>query len=279
MLEINVFDREFSHTLDIVGYITSTYYTKPKDLVWVNKKMEYDGITIFTDSYLLDPIVYEVKSKTKIFLLLEPPALNPSGYVDIINNEHKFDYILTYDENLLNKGGKYIKYIVGQTRVGEPKIYEKTKMVSMIASNKRISEGHRYRHEIHDRLSEKHKIDMWGSGYKPFKVKVEPLSEYRYSISVMNSKLNNFFTEVLVDNFMCGTVPIFWGCPNISEYFDMDGIITFNTIKELDEILNNISTEDYNKRLPSIEDNLKLAMRYSSTDDYISNVIKKEIEI
>jgi hypothetical protein len=275
MLEINVFDREFIHTLDIVGYITSTYYTKPKGLVWINKKMDYDGITIFTDSYLSDPIVDVVKSKIKIFLLLEPPALNPSGYDNITNNEHKFDYILTYDEELLNKGGKYVKYIVGQTRVDEPKIYEKTKMVSMIASNKRITEGHRYRHEIHNKLSQKHVFDMWGSGYKSFTDKIEPLSNYRYSISVMNSKLNNFFTEVLVDNFMCGTVPIFWGCPNISDYFDMDGVITFNTIEELDVILNNLSVDDYDKRLPAIKNNLKLAMKYSSTDDYIANVIKE----
>ena len=116
---------------------------------------------------------------------------------------------------------------------------------------------------------------MWGSGYRPFTDKIEPLSDYRYSISVMNSKLNNFFTEVLIDNFMCGTVPIFWGCPNISDYFDMDGIITFNTIEELDIILSNLSVDDYNKRLPAIKNNLKLAMKYSSTDDYIANIIKE----
>ena len=275
MLQINIFDREFSHTLNIVGYITSTYYTKPKDLVWVNKKMDYDGITIFTDSYLLDPIVDQVRAKIKIFLLLEPPAVKPNTYANIINNEHKFDYILTYNEELLKRGGKYIKYIVGQTRIDNPKIHEKTKLVSMIASNKRMTEGHRYRHEIYDRLINKHPIDMWGSGYKPFKDKVEPLSEYYYSISVMNSNLNNFFTEVLIDNFMCGTVPIFWGCPNISEYFDMGGIITFDTIEELDVILNNLSIEDYNKRLPAIKNNLELAKKYSSTDDYIANIIKE----
>jgi hypothetical protein len=275
MLEVNLFDREFTHTLDIVGYITSTYYTKPKNLVWVNKQMVYNGITVFTDSYILDPIVDKVQSKIKIFLLLEPPAINPSGYINVINNEHKFDYILTYDEGLLSRGSKYIKYIVGQTRVDDPKIFEKNKMVSMIASSKQISEGHRYRHIIYNKLNTKHQIDMWGSAYRPFTHKVEPLSDYRYSISVMNSKLNNFFTEVLVDNFMCGTVPIFWGCPNISEYFDMGGIITFDTVEELDEILNNISIEDYTKRMASIENNLKLAMKYSSTDDYIFDVIKE----
>jgi hypothetical protein len=274
MLEVNLFDREFIHTLDIVGYITSTYYTKPKNIKWVNKEMVYDGITVFTDSYVSDPIVDQVKSKIKIFWLLEPPALNPNGYYNIIHNEHKFDYILTYDENLLNRGGKYLKYIVGQTRVETPKVYDKSKMVSMIASHKRMSEGHRYRHEIYDSLKHKHSIDMWGSGYRPFNNKLEPLSDYYYSISVMNSKHNNFFTEVLVDNFMCGTVPIFWGCPNVGEYFDINGMITFNTIDELDNILSNLSIEDYNSRMDSIVNNLKLADKYACTDDYIYGVIK-----
>ena len=168
MLEVNLFDREFIHTLNAVGYITITYYTKPKNLVWINKQMEYDGITVFTDGYLLDPIVEKVKSKIKIFLLLEPPSINTTGYIDILNNEHKFDYILTYDEGLLSKGGKYIKYIVGQTRINEPKLYQKNKIVSMIASNKQITEGHRYRHTIYDRLNDRYNIDMWGSGYKYF---------------------------------------------------------------------------------------------------------------
>ena len=110
--------------------------------------------------------------------------ISATPYSTIIQNEHKFDYILTYDKNLLERSDKYIKYVVGQSRISEPKIYEKSKMVSMIASNKKITEGHRYRHTIANSLSSKHNIDMWGSGYRRFDNKLEPLKDYYFSIQL-----------------------------------------------------------------------------------------------
>lgn len=279
MIEINLFDREFSHTEKIVGYLTSTYYTKPKKIKWIKSEMSHDGITIFTDSYVLDPIVDQVNSKIKIFWLMEPPAINNSTYENIVKIEDKFDYILTYDENLLKRSDKYIKYIVGQTRIDIPNIYPKSKFISMIASNKRMSVGHRYRHEIASFLHNKYDVHMWGSGYKGFNDKMQPLADYYFTISVMNCKMNNYFTEVLVDNFMCGTVPIFWGCPNIDEYFDINGIITFDTIEELDYILKNLTIDDYHNRMESIKNNLITAEKYNLTDDYIADILKQKFKL
>jgi hypothetical protein len=145
----------------------------------------------------------------------------------------------------------------------------------IMQSNKQITEGHRFRHEISNRLSKKYNIDMWGSGYKSFDSKLPPLSDYYFTVSVMNSKIDNFFTEVIVDNFMLGTIPIFWGCPNINEYFDERGIITFDTIDELDEILSRLTINDYFSRIEYIKNNFEIAKKYVSTDDIISDVLQK----
>lgn len=274
MLEVNLFDSEFIHTENLLGFITCSDILKPKKIKWINGKYDFNGITVFTDRYI-DFNFDLVKSDLKIFWLLEPRAVRPYGYSKIIEIENKFDYILTYDSELLKRSEKYIKYVVGQSRVYEPKIYDKTKMVSMIASNKQITEGHIFRHEISNRLSKKYNIDMWGSGYKSFDSKLPPLSDYYFTISVMNSKIDNFFTEVIVDNFMLGTVPIFWGCPNINEYFDERGIITFDTIDELDEILSKLTIDDYFNRIEYIKNNFEIAKKYVSTDDIISDVLQK----
>lgn len=274
MLEVNLFDSEFIHTENLLGFITCSDILEPKKIKWINGKYDFNGITVFTDRYI-DFNFDLVKSDLKIFWLIEPRAVRPYGYSKIIEIESKFDYILTYDSELLKRSKKYIKYVVGQSRVYEPKIYDKTKMVSMIASNKQITEGHRFRHEISNRLSKKYNIDMWGSGYKPFDSKLSPLSDYYFTVSVMNSKIDNFFTEVIVDNFMLGTVPIFWGCPNINEYFDERGIITFDTIDELDEILSKLTIDDYFNRIEYIKNNFEIAKKYVSTDDIISDVLQK----
>lgn len=276
-LKVNLFDREFIHTEKLLGYITCSDTLKPEKIEWVNGQMDFDGITVFTERYMRDSIVDRVKSRKKVLWLIEPRAVRDRSYLDVINYENKFDHILTYDTDLLKRSDKYVKYVVGQSRITkeEKSIYDKTKMVSMIASNKTLTVGHRFRHEISDKLSSKYGIDMWGSGYKGFNHKMDPLKDYRFSISVMNSKVDNFFTEILVDNFLLGTIPIFWGCPNIDEYFDINGVLIFDDVNELEDILKNLSEDLYIEKMESIKNNFELAQKYVSTDDYIADILKK----
>lgn len=279
MLEVNIFDSSFIHTENLVGYITCSDLLKPTKIKWLNGLSDYSGVTVFTDNYIGNPIVKQINTKIKVAWLLEPRAIDSRTYSVIVDVEDDFDYILTYDEELLKRSSKYLKYVVGQSRVSDSDcgIHQKTKLVSMIASHKRMSEGHRYRHEIINKLYNKHKFDLWGSGYNSFQSKNDPLKDYYFSISVMNSKVKDFFTEVLVDNLRLGTIPIFWGCPNIGDYFDINGIITFDTIEELDCILSNLTIDDYYKRLESIKTNLDFSQKYVSTDDIVADVIINNI--
>ena len=289
MLHVNLFDNSFASTFDSLGYVTSTMDYKPKNIVWLDKLMKYDGITVFTDWYIDSDIFDKVESRLKIFWLFEPRALAESGgiykntYKKILEIEDKFDYILTYDEELLKRSPKYLKYIVGQSRIPDEvaKIYPKTKGVSMIASWKRDTEGHKLRHQIIKELQPKYNFDVWGSGYRPFEDKLEPLKDYKYSICVMNSSADNFFTEVLLDCFRVGTIPIFWGCPNINEYFSSNGMIHFETIKELDNILSKVKIMKERYLHYDLDDvdyflqkNFDLVKKYTHTDDYIATILE-----
>ena len=49
-----------------------------------------------------------------------------------------------------------------------------------------------------------------------------------FSIAIENSRNGCYFTEKILDCFTTRTVPIYWGCPDIGDYFDMNVIITFN---------------------------------------------------
>lgn len=276
MIKVNLFDTNFAHTKDIVGVYTSTYLYPPKKIEWVERQYNYDGITVFTDSMIIDPIVDKVQSKIKVAWLMEPPAIHPWTYSSIIHMEDKFDYILTFEENLLRRGKKYIKYLVGQSRVPDDiaNFYEKSKKISMISSGKNISDGHRYRGEIVQALHPKYNFDLWGYAFnRPFNEKTEPLIDYQFNIAITNSRINNYFTEILLDCFRLGTIPIFWGCPNIGEYFNLDGMETFNTIEELDYVLANL--KPYNEYLKGAKDNFFRCKEYIHTDDYIANILEK----
>jgi hypothetical protein len=48
---------------------------------------------------------------------------------------------------------------------------------------------------------------------------------YQYSLVIENSSQTHYFTEKLIDCLITKTIPIYYGCPNIADYFDTTGWI------------------------------------------------------
>lgn len=256
---------------------------------------EFDGVTVFTDKDLLSPWVDKVKSKYKVAWIVECRGVHSFAYDHIKFAEHKFDHIFTFDKELLESSPKYVRNLIATSRVSnkDAGIHEKSKMLSLIASKQTMTRGHRLRHKIANVVKDKYDVDLWGGAYKPFgkgntgltagairEGKTEPLKDYRFSITVMNSKEDNYFTETLVDVFRHGTIPIFWGCPNVGEFFNEKGILQFETGQQLIEILDNLSEDLYNSKLKYVKENFELAKKYVSMDDtFATNLIKTIPEI
>ena len=75
---------------------------------------------------------------------------------------------------------------------------------------------------------------------------------------------------------MSYTIPIYWGCPNISEYFNTDGIIFFETKEQLNQILDNLTEKDYYDRIDAIVENYKIANeKYAFYSDRVNEVLDK----
>ena len=90
-----------------------------------------------------------------------------------------------------------------------------------------------------------------------------------------NIKENNWFTEKIIDSFLTKTIPIYWGCPNFNNYFDPNGYITFDTIEQLAEIVNNLTPEYYYDRLDIIEKNYKSALYYGDFFFRINEILEQ----
>ena len=59
--------------------------------------------------------------------------------------------------------------------------------------------------------------------------KFKAFRDYDYSIVIENSSIKNYFTEKLFDCFLERTVPLYWGCPNILDYFPEESLIVLTT--------------------------------------------------
>ena len=156
----------------------------------------------------------------------------------------------------------------------DQKIYNKTKNLSIISSNKTSTDGHRLRHEIISKY--KDSMDVYGRNYNPIEFKIDGLKDYRFQVVVENCKRDYWFTEKLIDCFRSGTIPIYWGCPSIGDFFDLDGIITFDSVDELLEIIKNCDNNLYNSKLESVNNNFNISKNYILPDDHIFNKIKND---
>ena len=104
------------------------------------------------------------------------------------------------------------------------------------------------------------------------------MKDYAFALVIENCKMDYYFTEKLVECIITGTIPIYYGCPNISKFFDLRGIITFNTQEELDDILSNLNEEKYNSMLEYAKINYEKAKNsYVLDNDSLYNLHLKNI--
>jgi len=139
---------------------------------------------------------------------------------------------------------------------------QKDKLISFIYSNKTHLPGHQLRHEIAARFAGK--IDTFGSGTGRFlKRKIESLEFYNYQIVIENGKYPDYVSEKFFDCIKTKTVPIYYGGDQGLEKmgFNNRGWISFNTIDELEQIINTKANAAYYMEcLPYMEKNRELLL-------------------
>jgi hypothetical protein len=108
-------------------------------------------------------------------------------------------------------------------------------------------------------------VDLFGSGFNYVSKKETALCDYMFSITIENDIYETYWSEKILDCFATGTVPVYLGSPDIGNYFNMDGIILLTD----DFDINSLTTEEYNKRIPAIQDNLNRVLKYDIIEDII----------
>lgn len=71
--------------------------------------------------------------------------------------------------------------------------------------------------------------------------KLPGLLPYSYSLVMENSIQRNYWTEKLADAYLAWCVPVYWGCPNISDFFPPESYVTINLDISADELSEIIS--------------------------------------
>lgn len=228
-------------------------------------------------SISVDTFDFSDTTPFRVFWQLEPP--------EIINTEknlidsHKFyDLILTWNEKVLAACPNAEKFIFGTCRWAvDPKddvdVSKKRFAVSYLTSSKTMCAGHHLRHEVFNSLPSTVVKHM----SPPEIDKQSMLYPFQFSIIMENSQRPNWITEKLIDCLVSRTIPIYWGAPNVGEYFNAEGIFTFNTVPELLGTLRSLTSNSYSDRASAVEDNLHKAMQYTNHHRRIDEIIRRRL--
>lgn len=226
--------------------------------------------------------------KIILFNGMEPFEIN-NIRTNIIKYHKYFDKIYSYDDVVVNNCKNAELYSFGSCWVLTDKngnkiqkdsefedfysVDSKKFKVSFIKSGKNQLPGHQLRHSIpnllnnrnFDVLFPRHRIEWKGDLF----------IDSMYHIVVENTQHRNYFTEKIIDCFMSKTIPIYWGCPNIGEYFNEEGILSFDNLEELDILLNNLTAVFYSSRKNIVEENYRKAKEYAFFNKRLDKLIQK----
>ena len=135
-----------------------------------------------------------------------------------------------------------------------------------------MTTGHKNRNNLMKLYKEqKLEIDFYGRNHNPFKEKEQALSDYCFSFVVENGQYSNYYTEKIMDCFATGTIPIYWGSPEINKEFNMDGIIILDNLFDY----NTLSFDLYNSKIGAIQDNFNRQNNHKIADDILFEKIQK----
>jgi len=220
--------------------------------------------------------------KAKISVMIVEPDVIHNLYINISKYLHwRFYKILTKNKYLLEEIHNTSFFYFGSTFIQNlDKIdLQKKNMASLIASNQNKLTGHKLRHKIVQHIKSKNlDISVIGRGYKPFKNKEDGLKSFRYSIVIENSSELDYFTEKVIDACLLETIPIYWGAPNISKYFDTRGFIICESIDQILLAIQTMSVDDYNSKKEWIKKNKITAAYHANYIKRAAHVIRSNLK-
>tara|TARA_Y100000592_G_scaffold23761_2_gene36967 strand:- start:5201 stop:6043 length:843 start_codon:yes stop_codon:yes gene_type:complete len=211
----------------------------------------------------------------KFLWLCESRGITPEQHRDVYNRKDLFlseyDGIFTCDEQLLGLDDRFIRTPNGSNLpwVRDRGIHSKNKMVSMICSGKVTCDGHQVRNQVASSLNGK--IDLFGRGINPIDKKEDGLKDYMFSVAMENTRYETYYTEKIMDCFATGTIPIYWGSPDIGDHFNLDGIIVLE--EDYQDKIKDLSPELYYDKMDAIKENYERCMEVEMADDLVCDKI------
>lgn len=154
----------------------------------------------------------------------------------------------------------------------------KTKRISSVCSTKAM------RHTLHSRrlaftrqlMAEMPELEVFGYGMAKLENKADALDPYAYHLAIENHSCPHHWTEKIADAFLGYTLPFYFGCTNLDEYFPPDSYVWIDIRdprKAIARIREVMDAEEYPSRLPAIIEARRLVLEDYATFPQLARLI------
>jgi len=262
--------------------------------------------------------------KPLILACQESPFIATRFYVDLPFVSKKFKYSFVFSGMGKMISGKSIyrqMFFPEPYSLADftPKNFKEKKFITMVSGVKSVSNwkknillklmyGFSVREVYSERLkaieyfSKKDEFDLYGRGWDKAKVEISnqdlersykgavedkfaTLRGYKFTICFENSIFPGYITEKIFDAIFAGSIPIYYGAPDVKEYIPTEVFIDFRDFKDYDGLylyISSMSEEKYDSYLRAMKDfiNSEAYQRFSQQNfsREIINILEKEFK-
>lgn len=214
-----------------------------------------------------------LRGKRAFLIILECEIIRPENFNKKLHKN--FEKVFTWDDNLVNENSSlYVKSNFSQCLEPYPSlsIEKRENFLCCISANKKIihkNELYSERLKVIKWLekNDPEKFDLYGFGWGQFKFpsnsllkplnilkfmpdiksmrtswrgsidnKLEKLSQYKFNLCFENAKgYEGYITEKIIDSFRAGSIPIYFGAPNIKDHIPKDCFIDLREYEDFRE--------------------------------------------
>lgn len=217
-------------------------------------KIFYTGENILPDFNLVDyALAFQEIDFYDRYLRLPHYVLYPNE-VNLALNKH------TMDDEWYLKDRKFCNFVISNA-ISDP---ARGQMIEELNKYKMVASGGRYKNNVGG----------------PVKDKIEFQKGYKFTMTFENSGERGYTTEKIIEAFASGTVPIYWGNPDIAKEFNPDAFVNChdydsfeNVVKAVKEIDND--DEKYLKMVKSPIVKEGLSAERILSENYLKDYLKK----
>lgn len=224
--------------------------------------------------------------KENIWAIMQEPYMK--GHSDWMVEKHEFfskvftHYMPVNDKKYISSHPA-IPWHVNKTfdELISAKVPVKSKKLSAIVGGAMDVPGHIKRRKFlqyiqNDKSLE---LDLYGKKINFIKDKWDGLAPYKYSLAMENTSGSNYWTEKIADCFLSWTVPIYYGCTNLDEYFPKESFIRIDIgqlEESLAEIRRIINEDNWERYIPALEEARNLVLNRYQLFPYLSEMIHSQ---